>query len=63
MKKGITIWSMKDLLDHAFTCTTRKGDTWVPCRPIGRTDILCRLRAAWLVFRGKADAVVWPADQ
>jgi hypothetical protein len=61
--KGITIWNVKNLLDHAFTCTVRSGDTWVPCRPIGRTDIPNRIKALWMVLTGKADVVVWPADQ
>ena len=29
---------------------------------IGRFGFLARLRAAWLVFTGRADALVWPDD-
>lgn len=36
---------------------------WVPCRGINFSSIPTRLKAAWLVFTGKADAVVWPGDQ
>ena len=60
---GVTIWRLSDLLEHAFTCTMRVNDSWVPRRTIGFSGIPHRLKAAWLVFTGKADAVVWPADQ
>lgn len=60
MKSGTTIWQVPNLLDHAFTCVKRINDSWVPIRTLGRTDLPHRLKAAWLVFTGKADAVVWP---
>lgn len=56
---GVTIWKVQDLLEHAFTCTTHIGDTWVPKRPIGYISLWWRIKAAWLVFTCKADAVVW----
>lgn len=36
---------------------------WVPARPIGFQSIRQRLRATWLVWTGRADALVWPGDQ
>ena len=33
---------------------------YVPARPIGFAS---RIKAAWLVLIGKADALVWPGDQ
>lgn len=36
---------------------------YVPARPLGWSSIRVRLRAAWLVFTGKADALVWEQDQ
>ena len=36
---------------------------WVPSRPLGFQAWHQRWRAAWLVFTGKADAVVWPENQ
>lgn len=36
---------------------------WVPARPLGYPSFTQRVRAAWLVFTGKADAVKWPGDQ
>jgi hypothetical protein len=36
---------------------------WVPARPIPFQSIRERIRATWLVWTGKADALVWPGDQ
>lgn len=36
---------------------------WVPARPLGYPSLIHRIKAAWLVFSGKADAVTWPGDQ
>ena len=38
-------------------------DGWVPARPEGYSSILYRLKATWLVFTGRADALVWPGGQ
>jgi len=32
---------------------------WVAARPLGMSGLLWRLRCAWIVFTGKADALVW----
>lgn len=32
---------------------------WVPARPLGFASPLHRVKAAWLVFTGKADALKW----
>lgn len=32
---------------------------WVPARPLGFASFSHRCRAAWLVFTGKADALLW----
>lgn len=46
-----------------------KTGEWVPARPEGYPSIFHRFRAAWLVFTGRADALVWdettltPADR
>lgn len=37
--------------------------TYVPARPMGYASIKQRFKCAWLVFTGKADALVWPGDQ
>jgi hypothetical protein len=36
---------------------------WVPARPMGYQSFGARLKAAWLVFTGRADAVIWPGGQ
>lgn len=38
-------------------------DAFVPARPLGYPALRERLRAAWLVFRGQANALVWPRGQ
>ena len=43
---------------------TRLGpNNWVPARPLGYASYTLRFRAAWLVFTGRADALVWPGGQ
>lgn len=32
---------------------------WVPARPLGG---MVRFKAAWLVFTGRADALIWPGQ-
>ena len=39
---------------------------WWPARPVapsGLFGLKVRIKAAWLVLTGKADAVIWPAEQ
>lgn len=35
---------------------------WVPARPLGFASFTQRIKAAWLVFTGKADALTWPGQ-
>ena len=35
---------------------------WVPARPYGGHWRWSRLRATWLVFTGRADALTWPGQ-
>jgi hypothetical protein len=58
------IWNLKQLIAHCEAVLTRQtGDgPWIPARP-WVPSLLWRCRAAWLVLRGKADAVVWPGGQ
>ncbi len=64
-RKFPNVWSLKDLVDHARSSDVKVnvGDKWLPARPLGFPSFARRLSAALLVFRGKADAVVWPAGQ
>jgi len=56
------IWKAGNLVDHCLTggvkeCTD--DGYWQPCRPLGMPTLQNRVRAAWLVFTGRADAVLW----
>ena len=63
--KSPNIWNLKRLVEHCnkneVSCQISTGD-WVPARPLGYDSISNRLRAAWLVFTGNADAVIWPGQ-
>lgn len=41
----------------------RHNGEWMPARPLGAPTIGNRLKCAWLVFTGKADALTWPEGQ
>jgi len=58
------MYQLKDLQDRDAPMACIDGK-WVPARPINyqcRT-LLERLKEAWLVFQGKADAFIWPGGQ
>jgi len=58
------LWNLKDLMESANTDAAEIDGEWVPARPITIFEsIRERLHNAWLVFRGKADAVKWPKGQ
>ena len=58
------IWTLDDLVEHCLsTQTLLDGGRWVPARPINCLSFTSRLKAAWSVFTGKADAVFWPCGQ
>jgi len=63
MKQGTSIHRAEDLMTmEVGTAALIDGD-WVPARPLGRSGLLYRLKAAWTVFTGRADALVWPKGQ
>lgn len=39
------------------------GVGWVPARPMGYAALRSRFRLAWMVFKGEADALVWPETE
>lgn len=61
------IWNLENLFRSAQEVRTRVNGKWVPCRPLQYPYLYgCmkrRLRAAWAVLTGKADAFVWPEGQ
>lgn len=45
------------------TCQVGLPDgRYVPARPYGLQTIGRRIRATWLVWTGKADALIWPGQ-
>lgn len=70
MDNAPKIYELEALVDMAVNGNTKRSirtgpntQKWVPARPMHLDTIPNRLKAAWLVFTGKADAVVWPGDQ
>lgn len=43
--------------------TAQINGKWVPARPLGYPAFWYRVKATWMVFTGKADALVWPEGQ
>ena len=60
-----TVWKLRDLvrLAKASTDTPSEHWLWMPKRPEFAYPKWHRLRCAYLVFTGKADAVIWPGGQ
>ena len=52
----ITSLAMHNLVDAVALIDGR----WQPARPISFPTLLQRLRLAWWVFIGRADALTWP---
>ncbi len=60
MKKTPNLFTLRQLLDAVNGASAYIDGRWVPARPIGFWAIRHRMRCAWLVWMGEADAVVWP---
>lgn len=60
---GPRIWQLKKLIESVKGCDAQINGKWVPARALLYPSIWQRLRAAWLVFKGAADAVIWPEGQ
>lgn len=61
--KSPSIIKLDSLIASANETQANINRKWVPSRPIGFISWRYRVEAAWLVFTGKADAVIWPEDQ
>ena len=48
--------------DAACTQAGLPDGRWVPARPLGGGWRFQRIKAAWLVFTGQADALTWPGQ-
>lgn len=60
-----TIYTLENLRKtvNSNVSMSRDGRTYHPARPLGFYSIAARFKAAWLVFTGRADAVIWPEGQ
>ena len=63
MKKTPNIFTLESLITGITENQTEIGGKWIPARPEGFYSLRYRIKAAWLVFTGKADAIVWPGGQ
>lgn len=56
-------WTIYGLIDHIRNGPQAQiGMSWVPARPYGLFSLRNRLRLAWMVFTGRADALTWPGQ-
>lgn len=64
MKKAPNLWNLEHLMaDLSEASMAQIGESWVPSRPLGFYSLWSRLNLAWMVFTGKADALLWPGGQ
>lgn len=66
MRKTPTIYRFNDIrrfLRHGEVMARLPSGELVPARPIGFWSWRYRLRAAWLVWTGRGDVILWPGDQ
>ena len=56
---------LRSVYDIINSTSAEINGKWVPARPINYTcrNLREKLRDAWMVFTGKADALVWPEGQ
>lgn len=61
------MWLLEDLVRFSKSNSTFINGHWYPARPIGNykvfNPLINRIKDAWEVFRGRADAVKWPGGQ
>lgn len=50
------------VIESAKTTAVEVNGKWVPARALGFQSSWSRLRATWLVFTGRADALIWEAQ-
>lgn len=56
-------WTLANLLQSVKEVKTEINGKWIPCRPRNYRFLMVRIKSAWLVLTGKADAVIWPEGQ
>ena len=63
MQKAPNIYKLRDIQIDRDWPIKQMGTSWLPARPLGFFSLKYRIKAAILVFTGKADAVIWPGNQ
>lgn len=55
-------WTIRQLIQHVKDGphVQVKGGDYEPARPYGLYSLRNRIRLAWMVFTGEADALRWP---
>lgn len=56
------MYTLKSLIEHCNTTSTNINGKWVPSRPVDG-PFIWRVKDAWKVLKGKADAFTWPEEQ
>jgi hypothetical protein len=60
------MWTLEGLIEHASSTQAQINGKWVPARQLpgyGLYGLRLRMRAAWAVLRGKAEAFTWSDGQ
>lgn len=63
MRSNLIIHVKSFWSDGTFHSYKSIGGNYVPARPEGFSSLTYRIQATWLVWTGRADALVWPAGQ
>lgn len=58
MKNAPNKWTIKGLIQHINEGPIIR-ETGMPARPCGFYSLSSRIKLAWLVFTGRADALTW----
>lgn len=56
------MYTLKQLMTHCQETQAQINGKWVPARPLSG-PFSWRVKAAWQVLTGKADAFTWPEGQ
>lgn len=56
------MYTLKQLVTHCQETRVQINGKWVPARPLSG-PFIWRVKAAWAVLTGKADAFTWPEGQ
>lgn len=59
------LWTVEQTIHYYYDgpkakVITNGGERWLPARPLALASFAYRLKLAWMVFTGRADALTWP---